>query len=167
MATGTIVAQPFQFSKSTGKKITLGTPPDPKYPGDGAFSLVNGIRGDTVRFGQHWLGWQGPDMEAVIDLGGNEKISTVGLNIVNAEASWIHPPKNISVMISADGADYSEIMQIGADEILQRGQSQRIELGNQTARFVKVIARNAGIIPEGKPGAGSNAWLFVDEIVIE
>ena len=39
-------------------------------------------------------------------------------------------------------------------------------VGNQTAKFVKIIIENAGIIPAGFPGAGSEAWLFVDEIGI-
>ena len=37
----------------------------------------------------------------------------------------------------------------------------------QSARFIKVIAINAGIIPDGKQGAGNNSWLFVDEISVE
>jgi len=32
---------------------------------------------------------------------------------------------------------------------------------------VKVIARNSGTIADGKPGAGSPAWVFVDEIAVE
>ena len=32
---------------------------------------------------------------------------------------------------------------------------------------VKVVAGNYGKIPAGMPGAGENAWLFVDEISIE
>ena len=35
------------------------------------------------------------------------------------------------------------------------------------AQFVKVIAKNAGKIADGMPGAGSNAWLFVDEISVD
>lgn len=41
-----------------------------------------------------------------------------------------------------------------------------MEVGNQSARFVKVWIENAGLIPAGFPGAGSGAWLFVDEIGI-
>jgi aryl-phospho-beta-D-glucosidase BglC (GH1 family) len=37
----------------------------------------------------------------------------------------------------------------------------------QKAKFIKVIASNLGKIPEGNPGAGSNAWLFIDEIGVE
>ena len=164
---GRVVSQEFMFSKSTGKKISLTTSPDPRYPGSGAFTLVDGMRGDTTRFGQNWLGWQGSDMEAIIDLGKNEKISKVMLGIVNAEVSWIHPPKSVSVLVSSNGEDFTPVRELSSEEVLRHGKALIILLGSQTARYVKVIALNAGKIPEGKPGAGSNAWVFVDEIVVE
>ena len=164
---GRVVSQPFMFSKSTGKGIFLVTAPDPRYPGDGAFTLVDGIRGDPQRFRQNWLGWQGPDMEAVVDLGSTQEFSTVSMNTISAEASWILPPKSVSVLISQNGADFSPVKELSSEEILAQGQALTIQLGSHTARYVKVIARNAGTIPEGKPGAGSNAWVFVDEIRID
>ncbi|MBA3675333.1 MAG: hypothetical protein H0W75_10345 [Chitinophagaceae bacterium] len=40
-------------------------------------------------------------------------------------------------------------------------------LNNATAKFIKVSAKNYGIIPTGKPGEGTPAWLFADEIEVE
>ena len=42
-----------------------------------------------------------------------------------------------------------------------------VEFDKQNVQFIKVIAENNGIIADGKPGAGSNSWLFVDEISAE
>ena len=164
---GKIVTQPFAFSRSTGKEISLVTPPDQRYPGVGAFTLVDGIRGDTARYTQNWLGWQGPDMEVVIDLGKTETISKVSLGIVNAEASWIHPPKSVSVFVSSYGSDFMLAKELSADEILSLGRVLVIPFEARSARYVKVIARNSGTIADGKPGAGSPAWVFVDEIAVE
>jgi hexosaminidase len=36
----------------------------------------------------------------------------------------------------------------------------------QSSRFIKVVAKNYGLIPDGKPGAGNKAWLFADEIQV-
>ena len=36
----------------------------------------------------------------------------------------------------------------------------------QSARFIKLVAKNYGMIPDGKPGAGNKAWLFADEIQV-
>ena len=35
-----------------------------------------------------------------------------------------------------------------------------------TTRYVKVMIKNWGEIPEGSPGAGNKSWLFVDEIEV-
>jgi hexosaminidase len=34
------------------------------------------------------------------------------------------------------------------------------------ARYVKVYAKNYGLIPLGQPGGGTKAWLFADEIQV-
>lgn len=38
---------------------------------------------------------------------------------------------------------------------------------NETASFLKITARNFGIIPPDYSGEGNPAWLFVDEIMVE
>ena len=38
--------------------------------------------------------------------------------------------------------------------------------GNVKAKYLKIHIVNQGICPEGHPGQGSPAWLFVDEIII-
>ncbi|MBL0183582.1 MAG: beta-N-acetylhexosaminidase [Chitinophagaceae bacterium] len=40
------IEQKFSLNKATGKKITLTTPPSKTYPGDGAFTLVNGVQNE-------------------------------------------------------------------------------------------------------------------------
>jgi hexosaminidase len=35
------------------------------------------------------------------------------------------------------------------------------------ARYIRISAKNPGIIPAGNPGAGKNSWIFFDEIIIE
>ena len=42
-----------------------------------------------------------------------------------------------------------------------------LEVKSKKAQFIKVIATNLGKISDGNPGAGSDAWLFVDEIGVE
>ncbi|HLB01178.1 MAG TPA: family 20 glycosylhydrolase, partial [Bacteroidota bacterium] len=74
---GPVLAQRFTVSLSTGRPVTLKSPPHPDYPGEGAFTLVDGVRGDVERFGRDWLGFQGPDLDAVVDLGTETTVSGV------------------------------------------------------------------------------------------
>ena len=34
-------------------------------------------------------------------------------------------------------------------------------------RYLKLVAQTFGAIPENASGAGNNAWLFLDEIIVE
>jgi len=164
---GRTLEQEITISKSTSKPIYLRTPPDEKYFNDGPFTLVNGVRGDFQRYGADWLGFEGPDLEAVIDLEKEERISRVTLDVFNGEGSWIHPPKSIEVFVSTDSITFASVKKLNADDILKAGNAIELHFRSKPARFVKVIAENMGKIPEGKPGAGQDAWLFVDEIIVE
>jgi hexosaminidase len=164
---GPAVEQEFTISKSTGKTVTLKTQPNPDYPGSGPSTLVDGIRGDFSRFGRDWLGFWGPDLDAVVDLGRSDTVSSVTLDVFRGEGSWIHLPKSIEVFVSDDGAAYTSAGSLSAEEIRSAGNVQRISFPPHTARYVRVVAANAGTIPPGDPGEGQEAWLFVDEIIVD
>ncbi len=38
---------------------------------------------------------------------------------------------------------------------------------NRRVRYIKMTAKNAGLLPEWHPGAGHPSWLFADEIMVE
>ncbi|HLF13941.1 MAG TPA: family 20 glycosylhydrolase [Bacteroidota bacterium] len=164
---GPAIEQPFTVSKSTGKSITLKTPPHRDYPGSGASTLTDGIRGDFSRFGRDWLGFWGPDMDAVIDLGKSETVSSVTLDVFEGEGSWIYFPKGIEVFLSEHPAGFASAGKLSAEEIRLAGNVQRIAFPPRAARYVRVVATSAGTVPAGKPGEGNDAWLFVDEIIID
>lgn len=168
--TGTDSSRPvklnFDFNYATGQKITLKEPPAKKYPGeDGANGLVNGIVSERGIASPEWLGWEGPDMEAVIELPAEQKISKVTIHTLEQQGSWIYLPQSAEIFTSKDGVNF-----------IPAGKSSTFTPDRQTmknltvsfslvkTRFIKILVRNFGIIPSGKPGAGHKAWLFVDEV---
>jgi hexosaminidase len=157
----------FTFSKSTGKKITLTSPPSKSYPGDGPFTLVNGIINEKGRERSHEiLGFSGTDCEAVIDLGKEDTISSVTAHIVHEPITWIWPPAAFTVQISADGINYQPVSG-GGSPLLSDMSKLQMSFSPVPARYVKVFLMNKGTIPENNPGAGNKAWLFVSEIQIQ
>jgi hexosaminidase len=164
---GNIIVQEFIISKSTGKKVNLKTPPHKNYEGDGAFTLVNGLRGHSLRHAENWIGWWGPDMEAVVDFGKQESFSKVSVDFFNGEGSWIHLPKSVEVFTSDDGVNFTSVQTMSGEDVKSADGVVVMNIGDRKARYLKVFARNAGKIPDGKQGAGNNAWLFADEIVVE
>lgn len=161
------IEQPFFITKSTGKKIELEHQPHENYGIGGSFTLVDGMKGNPSKFGRDWLGFWGKDLNATIDLGKSETISKISINTLLSEGSWIYYPKEIQFLVSNDGINYQSIQIISQKEIETKKGKVVIEFPKLKAKFIKIVAINNGIIADGKPGAGSNSWLFVDEISVE
>ncbi|MBL7725697.1 MAG: family 20 glycosylhydrolase [Chitinophagaceae bacterium] len=157
--------QKFYFNKATGKKITLTTPPSKTYPGDGAFTLVNAVQNEKgMAKSKEFLGFSGEDCIATIDLGKEESISFVKVHYLHQPGSWIHQPSAVTISVSADGINFSTIAISNPSIANNEAINEFLQPAN--ARYIKVHISNFGTIPSGNPGAGSKAWLFVDEIEI-
>ena len=107
-------------------------------------------------------------MEATIDLGKIESFSTVRLHTLDQKGSWIYLPQYLEVLVSEDGKNYTSAGR-GSEftkDINTLGW-MTATLAPQKARYIKVIAKNNGIIAEGMPGAGNKAWVFADEIQVQ
>ncbi|WP_294215217.1 family 20 glycosylhydrolase [uncultured Chryseobacterium sp.] len=159
-----VSSQQFTVSKTTGKNITLEQQPSENYAFGGAFTLVDGIIGNTRQLGKTWLGFQGKDVVATIDLGKNTDFTEVYFNTLDNKGSWIHLAKSAQVYFSDDNSRFTLIGEAGKDDIVKAGGKMKLKVGQQKGRYLKIRIENAGIIPAGNPGADSKAWLFVDEI---
>ena len=166
--TGNTISQNFSFSKSTGKKISLKDEASKSYPGNGAFTLVDGIISEKgfLRT-KEFLGFQ-QDCEAVIDFGENQTISSVIVHALKRRTSWIWEPAAAELFTSTNGSDW---VSINKSEVFIDGKNGKgsIQLRFQArpARYIKVVVKNYGKIPEGNAGAGRNSWLFLDEIEVQ
>jgi hexosaminidase len=129
---------------------------------------VNGLSGKDFN-AKEWQGWNGKNMEAVIDLGKRENISTVRVGVWNQEPSWIYLPKAIEVYTSEDGEAWKKIAtETNAVKPWPNDRKITVSLppGIKT-QLVKVVAINHGIIAAGRAGEGRSSWLFVDEVEID
>ena len=164
------LTQAFKFNMATGKKIMLTTLPSKSYPGDGAFTLVNGIQNEKgLAKSKEFLGFSGTDCEAVIDLGKEEMVSKAVVHTLRQTGSWIWQPLVTEVFVSSDGSNYESAGLTDYFKITIKGLEKgtmNVEFEPRKARYVKVMVKNWGDIPSGEPGAGNKAWLFVDEIEV-
>jgi hexosaminidase len=167
---GRHIEKNFLFNKATGKKITITEQPSPGYPGGGAFTLVNGI---TTTKGllesSEWLGFSGKDLEAIIDLGTITEVNNVTINTLEMKGSWIYLPKAVDIQLSNDGINYKKVTSMGNNlsSKADKDVSNIVLDVKEPARYIKIKVVNFGMIPDGLPGAGHPAWLFVDEIVVK
>lgn len=156
-------SQNFTFSKSTGKKINITNPSSKSYPGDGAFTLVNGVVNEKgLGRSSEFLGFSGTDCDAIIDLGSQQTFSNITAHTFEQKASWIWPAAALIVATSNDGTNFTT-----AGETTQSADNKiSLNLAATSARYIKVTVKNQGVISEGNAGAGNKAWLFVSEIQV-
>jgi hypothetical protein len=151
--------------------IELKTGFDNKYPGQGIYTVVDGVHGSTNFNDRRWLGYNGTDFEAVIDLGEVKVIRKISSSFLSNTESWIFLPGSVEFSISDDGKVFTPSKEI-KNEIQERDKETfvhtfELDSLNLSGRYVHVKANNIKICPDWHKGAGDKAWLFVDEIVIE
>ncbi|MEP7237064.1 MAG: beta-N-acetylhexosaminidase [Ferruginibacter sp.] len=165
--------QTFHFNKATGKKITLVTEASKSYPGDGAFTLVNGVQNEKgMSKSSEFLGFNGTDLDATIDLGKEMDVSKITIHVLKQTGSWIYLPSQVEVsyMPFLDTAVISRKppLEIITVDVNPNDDLNKIEIKkDKTCRYLHIRIKNYGIIPAGNPGAGNPAWLFVDEIEVQ
>ncbi len=155
---------------AVGKSIHLATPTDPRYPGTGAHTLVDGVRGTDFHDG-FWNGWQGPDLDATIDLDEVEPVHSVTLSLLEEVNSWILYPSAVEVRYSNDGQRWQLAEHRELDWPVVAGASSRRQVridlpAGTTARYVRVVATGGRTLPSWHLGAGGKAWIFADEVEV-
>ncbi|MEL7120284.1 MAG: beta-N-acetylhexosaminidase [Bacteroidota bacterium] len=157
----------YTHHKGAGKEIELINEPHPTYNAGGPSAVINGISGSNKRYGdKEWLGFT-TDFEAVIDLGKIDTVSAISFRFHNGKGQWIYAPKETMISFGAEKDSFSEPVSTTIGESKDILITHKMSFDKQTAQFIKIKIPNFGIIPEGAQGEGNQAWLFVDEIMIE
>src|SRR5690606_36180668 len=95
------ISQKVFINKATGKQAILTNKPSGSYPGDGAFTLVNGIQNTKgLASSGEFLGFNGEDCEVVIDLVETQNVSTINVHSYHQPGSWIYKPAYVQVWTS-------------------------------------------------------------------
>ena len=141
-----------------------------QYAGAGKQTVADGMRGGNEYRGTEWQGFQGKDVEVVLELNQRKEISAVEVSALRELRSWIFPPKGAEVYVSMDGKHFKKVGQVEF-RLTDRDESGKqvalnVEFAPTEALYVKVVVRNFGLCPEWHLGAGNNTWLFLDEITV-
>jgi hexosaminidase len=168
---GKISEQSVDINKATGKKVTYNIPYSDKYKAFGDMTLVNGIRGSGAFDDGQWQGFEGTNMDVMIDLGELTKIKLIQTSFLPDVGSWVFLPEYVVFSYSGDGADYTSLPAIKTS-LSPEQQSNKVNeylsvFPEEYARYVKVFAKGLNICPPWHAGAGGKAWMFCDEIIVE
>lgn len=152
-----------------GRPIHFATPPSARYQGTGPYTLTDGVRGAAFNDG-FWNGWWGSDLDATIDLGGEQAIGSVTLSLLEQVNSWILYPEWVELHLR-DAGGWHLVGQrlldptVRPDAATRQAVSFALPEGTRAAG-VRVVARGGRRLPAWHSGAGQPAWIFADEIVV-
>lgn len=143
----------------------------PNYKAGGNMALVDGKTGSPDFTDGRWQGFEGKDMEVVIDIGREMPVWRITASFLQSLSVWIFHPIEVSFSMSSDGEDYRMMGVIDnyPDRATMNDGVKHFEtlIFGAPARYIKVKAKSIGLCPPWHHGAGGAAWLFADEIIVE
>ncbi len=151
--------------------IEYGRRPSTRYGSDPRL-LIDGITGSLEYDDGTWAVFPGFDLDAVLTLDAARPVKRVVLTVLVRPWDRILQPSEVVFEVSADGKQYTRldrpevtVAQKGDNvSVLQFGTAPQLPL---PAKFVRVTAKNPGLIPKGEPGEGMETRLCFDELVVE
>jgi hexosaminidase len=130
--------------------------------------LVDGLKGKNTNYRTgRWLGFQGDDLVAIIDMQEPTEISSIEVNNAVVTGDWIFDSSEIIVESSDDKRNFSSII---TEKISDQKSEHWSDISTHNFSFDPVTARyyritiKPTVMPEWHPGSGRRAFIFVDEI---
>lgn len=144
---------------------------NPQYSAGGPQGIIDGIPGTENWRKGYWQGYQSQDFECVVDLKAEKEITSISSRYLQDSRSWILMPVKVIYELSSDGKTYEKAGEVEShakpDDMAVTIRSLGIAVDHKKARYVKIKAINYGKLPEGHLGYGGDAFIFIDEIMID
>jgi len=141
-----------------------------QYSAGGDEGIIDGLRADPQWRKGGWQGYDGQDFEAVVDLGREQDVSRVAAGFLQDTRSWILMPASVTFSISSDGRQFRDVLTaqnpVAPEDYTVQIRDFGGDIAPEKARYVRVRAKNFGTLPAWHAGAGGEAFIFVDEIMI-
>ena len=156
---------------AVGKTVTLHTEYSPKYTGGGVGGLVDGHHGMLEVQHDAWQGYEALDLDAIIDMGAPTTIEKISARFLQAVGSWVFLPQQVEYLVSHDGTTWNTMAVLSYEASQQTVRVVKhdfdISFDPVTVRYIRVKAENMDECPDWHAGAGGQAWIFIDEIVVK
>jgi predicted alpha-1,2-mannosidase len=153
------------------RKVTLLSKTNPQYNAEGPVSMIDGIRGTGNWRKGDWHGYQSTDMLVEMRFDKTKSIRKVKVGYLQDTRSWILMPRETVVEISSDGKVWSEVARRSntvPDKVMDVTlQDMELDFAPVSTEFLRVKAVNYGVLPTWHQGAGYDAFIFCDEIIVQ
>jgi alpha-N-acetylglucosaminidase len=155
---------------SFGKPVALNPMPSPKYLANASMSVNDMKYGNSDMNAGNWLGFEGANLDAVMNLEGSFKVKKVTVSYLENGNNCIFGPSAVIILTSADGITFTKAYSYDLPSTWNPVSTIKkftAAFPEKEANFIKITVFNKGICPEGSACTGKKAWLFVDELVVE
>jgi len=159
------------WKRPEGRHVALRAAYSPQYGGGGDDALVDGLRGKAnFRLGA-WQGFQGQDLDATVDLGRVETVHRLSLSCLQDTRSWIVFPLWVDFEASEDGVSFTPVgrgtQPVPVPDLEVQTGELAVTFPPRPVRYIRLLARSYGPLPDWHPGAGGPSYIFTDELIIE
>lgn len=152
------------------REIILRSEYNKSYHANGAEGLMDGIYGKTSWRSGDWQGYQGQDVEVIMAFKAPKEIHSIGANFLEDQNAWIFYPKEVDFYTSDDMNNWTLVKEIPthkSDHDLTVSISNFNTTCERKARYVKMIAKNFGEMPQWHEGRGFPTFIFIDELEVK
>ncbi|WP_289023995.1 glycoside hydrolase family 20 zincin-like fold domain-containing protein [uncultured Salegentibacter sp.] len=171
---GQISAKYFNVHKALGAKPQIKgrvSTANPAYAAGGPGGLTDGLKGSEDFGDGRWQGYAGQDIEVVLDLKTKTEINEISADFFQRLISWILLPESVEFYVSNNGENFKKVA-VAQNPIDPQDQGLIIENFSsgelkEKARYIKVIVKSMGPLPEWHTGAGKSSFIFLDEIIVK
>ena len=142
-----------------------------KYADENPMVLTDGALGGSS-FYANWLGYEGNDLEVVVDLEETQTINTISMAFLQVTNHVVFFPSTVQYYGSTDNKNFTLLGTIRNPKPLVKTSKVNdihyfdFEMDSQKFRYIKVVAKNTGT-PYWHHAAGLPSWIFADEIIID
>ena len=141
-----------------GKNVTYNKPYNNSYPAQKNETLVNGYTGSLTYQDGQWQGFTN-NMDVTVDLGKEEKISTLKSTFMQVIGPGVYMPDYVEVSISSDVKNFTpvgkDMNNISTTDPSLLFKTFKVEFMPTSARYIRFFAKN------------HTGFLFADELIID
>lgn len=155
---GPVAETELGYHKAVGAEVQYLSEYSSKYSAQGDYTLVNGSHGGFTYSDGQWQGFEGKDLDILVDLKKEISIDEIKITFMQLIGPGVFLPGQLEISTSTDGSNFSEpiiishrIPDTDSDLIIHPFTTAI----NKKARYIKVKATNS-----------HNGFLFADELMV-
>ncbi len=158
------------LSQATFGQLQLDTPNSPKYAGRGPQTLTDAQFAPLDFKDKGWLGFDGKDVVFTLTLDKPATISTAKIHYLVSVSDGIHAPLALKVETSSDGRRFEPLGSTDNMAGSKHGPANYQELAvtgtKRMAHQLRFTIKSPKVIGPSFLFAGTNAWIFLDEVLV-